>query len=152
MSIQYDKVNPMAPTYIGKFVRSEKFENHKKFYNQRQGVELGEIDGQKVYLTGDATKSQADVIYERAMAELRHEALVISRITQGLDYDPKMTPVYGALSDQYEKSGLRENYIKPQWDDLVQEVAKLTDEIQTLSSTNKDSESSADDTDKLKDL
>lgn len=130
----------------------DEFENHKKFYNQRQGVELGEIDGQKVYLTGDATKSQADVIYERAMAELRHEALVISRITQGLDYDPKMTPVYGALSDQYEKSGLRENYIKPQWDELVQEVAKLTDEIQALNSTNKDSESSADDTNKLKDL
>lgn len=129
----------------------DEFENHKKFYNQRQGVELGEINGQKVYLTGEASKSQADIIYERALAELRHEALVISRITQGLDYDPKMTPVYGALSSQYEKSGLRENYIKPQWDALVQEIAKLTDDIQALE-TKKDGEASEENTENVNKL
>lgn len=131
---------------------AEEFEHHKKFYNQRQGVEMGEINGEKVYLTGDATKSQADVIYERAMAELRHEALVISRITSGLDYDPKMTRVYGALSDSYEKSGLRENYIKPQWDALVQEIASLSEELQSLNTQNEESEKTEENKNKIKKL
>lgn len=131
---------------------AEEFEHHKKFYNQRQGVEMGEINGEKVYLTGDATKSQADVIYERAIAELRHEALVISRITSGLDYDPKMTRVYGALSDSYEKSGLRENYIKPQWDALVQEIAGLSEELQSLNAQNEESEKTEENKNKIKEL
>lgn len=119
-------------------------EKHKRFYNNRQGVEIGEINGQKIYLTGDKTKSQADIIYERVLGELRHEVLTIARLTEGLSYDPRYSFVHAALSDSYEKSGLQENYILPQWKRLVEDVAqasntvqKLNEEIISLSKENK---------------
>lgn len=107
-------------------------ERHKRFYNTRQGVEVGEVNGHKIYLGGDQTKSQADIIYERALGELRHEVLTIARLTEGLTYDPKYSFVHAALSENYDKSGLRENYIEKQWENQVQKVAKLSDEIRSL--------------------
>ena len=109
----------------------DELEKHKRFYNQRQGVEMGEINGQKIYLGGDKTKSQADIIYERVLGELRQEVLTIARLTDGLNYDPKKAFIPEALSKQYEQSGYHEHYIKPKWDELVQKIAYLSQEIKS---------------------